>query len=131
MKRFRIVGLSLALCLTMLLVALLADNTALVFADSAVIADTERAAVDMSVEQVSSELFGDKTIKTAEYLYNLNDSPDFVYVDFEEYGYAVFLRETSELLEYAPTGSLAYPGTRAKKYYGGPTNYFSERNFNF
>jgi hypothetical protein len=83
---------------------------------------------DLGVERMTQDIFGDYKIKSAEYLYSLNDSPDFVYVNFENYGYAIFMKDTAELLEYSPSGNLSFPNTFGKKYYGGPTNYFSKNN---
>ena len=119
MKKLKFVGFALVFCLAASLMAVVfGGGTKTAFAAS----KSER--VDLSTEQVVQEMFGDKRIRATEYLYNLNDSADFVYVDFVNYGYAVFLRETSELLEYAASGSLPYPNAMARKYYGGPTNYY-------
>ena len=83
------------------------------------------------LEKLTNELFGDVRIRSTEYLYNFDDSPDFIYLDFENYGYAVFMRETLELLEYAAQGSLPYQNSREKKYYSGPKNYFNKIDRNF
>ena len=45
------------------------------------------------VVTVTYGIFGDVRIRSSEYLFNLNDSPDFIYVDFEDYGYVVYLSE--------------------------------------
>lgn len=115
MKNTKLVKIIFGLCLVALFIAILFSKATNVFAASEY--------KNLIFDQVVSEMFGDRSIKSAEYLYNLNDSPDFVYVDFDDYGYAVFLRESLELLEYAPTGNLPYLDTTAIKYYGGPTNY--------
>jgi hypothetical protein len=86
------------------------------------------AADARNVDAASSEIFGDVKIKSSEYLYNLDDSPDYIYVDFTDYGYAVYFKDTMELMEYAPWGNLPYPETRARRYYGGPTNYFNKED---
>jgi hypothetical protein len=83
------------------------------------------------IEKVSQELFGDVKIGSEEFLFNLDESPDFIYVDFTNSGYAVFAAESFELLEYAAQGSLPYQNTRARRYYGGPTNYFNKENEKF
>ena len=33
---------------------------------------------------------------------------DYIYVDFEDYGYGVYFKDTMEILEYAAQGSLPY-----------------------
>ena len=78
------------------------------------------------VEQLSHGLFGDdKEIKSIQSLYNYNGNPDYIYVDFESWGYAVYFNSTLSLLEYSHQGSLPYPpNTEVMKYYAGPTNYF-------
>lgn len=112
MKKLKFERLILVVCLIASLMVVVFGGSTTVFALS--------EEIDLSTEQVVQEMFGNKSIKSTDYLYNLNDSADFLYVNFENYGYAVFLRETSELLEYASAGSLPYSNTTAKKYYGGP-----------
>ena len=80
------------------------------------------APVSYSVEKVTNELFGNVSIKSSEYLYNLDDSADYIYVELNDGGYAVFLKETMELLEYSQQGKLNYP-KNSSKYYGGPSLY--------
>jgi len=46
-------------------------------------------------------LFGDISIKSGEYLYNLDESPDFIYVEFEDFGYAIYSSQTLDILEYS------------------------------
>jgi hypothetical protein len=43
------------------------------------------------IEKISQEIFGNVTIGSKELLFNLDESPDFIYVDFTNYGYAVFV----------------------------------------
>lgn len=81
-----------------------------------------------TVEQVACELFGEVNIKSCEYLYNLDDSADYIYVEFDDAGYAVFLKETMELLEYSAQGELNYPENSSSKYYGGPSFYMFKDN---
>lgn len=95
------------------------SNTGIAYADSGSIKDTT------NIENVTREIFGNKKIGLIESLYNLDESADYIYVDFSDYGYAVFLRDTLELMEYAPTGSLPYSDTRPK-YYAGPANYLEK-----
>lgn len=81
-----------------------------------------------SVENVVNELFEESAIKKCEYLYNLDESPDFIYVEFEDGGYAIFLKENMEMLEYSVQGVLEYSKTDLIKYYGGPGYYFNKSN---
>ena len=83
------------------------------------------------IEKLSQEMFGDVRIATEEPLYNLDDSPDFIYVEFTNSGYAVFAAESLELLEYSAQGSLPYQDIGARRYYNGPKNYLAKLNDQF
>ena len=83
------------------------------------------------IERISQELFGNVTIGTNEFLFNLDESPDFIYVNFTNSGYAVFAAESLELLEFAAQGSLPYQNIRARRYYNGPQGYFTKTNESF
>lgn len=82
------------------------------------------------IEEFVQPIFGDRGIKTCEYLYNLDDSSDYIYVEFETGGYVVYAKETMEMMEYSLQGILPYDST-AKKYYAGPSNYFHKSSEQF
>lgn len=85
--------------------------------------------INYTVEQIINELFGDISIEDCEYLYNLDNSADYIYVEFKKEGYAVFLKDTMELLEYSMQGKINYPATsKVLKYYGGPRFYMYKEN---
>ena len=88
-------------------------------------------AYSAGIEKTSLELFGNVTIGSQEFLFNLDESPDFIYVDYTNYGYAVFAAESLELLEFAAQGSLPYQNTRGRRYYNGPKGYFAKINEQF
>ncbi|MCL2798465.1 MAG: hypothetical protein FWD58_10550 [Firmicutes bacterium] len=125
MKKLRLIGRKIVLCAVLSVVLLLSGAAMLV--DKPVRDDD----ISLDVEAVSYRIFGDKQIKSSEYLYSPDDSADFVYVDFEDYGYAVFFAETMEMLEYAPQGCLPYADTDERRYYGGPTNYLAKEDGQF
>ena len=83
------------------------------------------------VVNISQKMFGDVQIGSEEVLYNLDDSPDFVYVEFTNSGYGVFAADSLELLEYSAQGSLPYQTTNARRYYNGPKNYLIKVNDQF
>lgn len=92
----------------------------------------ESILVTDNVLELSQKLFGDKAIDSIEYLYNFDDAQDYIYIDYLDYGYAVFMKESLALLEYSQTGSLPFPETRElRRYYGGPKNYYSKQNEQF
>lgn len=69
-------------------------------------------------------LFGNLRIQNYEVLYNLDDSPDYVLVSFENCGYAIISAYTFEILEYNLTSCIPYQAECLKKYYAGPGNYY-------
>ena len=77
------------------------------------------------IESISKNLIGDVSVNTVEYLYNLDDSPDYIYVKYKNNGYAVFSSNNLNILEYSLEGDLPYPELN-KKYYAGPTNYINK-----
>jgi hypothetical protein len=82
-----------------------------------------------NVETLTKAMFGDVDIRSSEYLYNLDGSSDFIYVEFEnDCGYAIYYKDSMELLEYSAQGSLAYPTTTTLKYYGGPSIYLTKQD---
>ena len=84
-----------------------------------------------SINDFVKPVFGERQISSCEYIYNLDDSADYIYVEFESGGYVVYAKETMEMLEYSLQGSLPYDETDAKKYYAGPTNYLQKQNDQF
>ena len=81
-----------------------------------------------TVERTVSELFEDAKISESEYLYNLDGASDYIYVEFENGGYAVFLKDTMEMMEYSVQGCLDYSNMQGIKYYGGPGTYLIKKD---
>lgn len=78
-----------------------------------------------NIESVQPK-FDNKTIYMCKYLYNLDDSIDYIYTEFENGGYVVFSRETMEMMEYSLNGTLPYTNSSTKEYYAGPSNYLQK-----
>jgi hypothetical protein len=97
-KRFLTKGLLLTAFMAFILVSCSLDENAPVVdparaaanAAEAVPAHNVDAADARNVDTSSYEIFGDVKIQSSEYLYKLNDSPDYIYVDFKDYGYVVY-----------------------------------------
>lgn len=83
---------------------------------------------EYDIEDVTKELIGNVSVSKSEYLYNLDDSADYIYVEFENSGYAIFLKETMEMMEYSAQGKLDYANHNTRKYYGGPSAYLIKEN---
>lgn len=84
-------------------------------------------AMDLKFEDDLSivDIFSDRQIESSGYLYNYDDSADYIYVEFSNNsGYAILADETLELLEYSFSGNLPYANiAESKYYYGGPNRY--------
>lgn len=79
--------------------------------------------------QVSIEsVFEKNSICSHELIYNLDDSADYLYVEFERGGYAVFATQTMEMMEYSLEGSIPFSISNSRKYYAGPANYLQKFN---
>lgn len=123
MKRSKIIGLGLILCLllsTTLCIGIFDSGTVFASAESGKSMDA------YDVDRMSQELFGNVRIEGKEFLYNLDDSPDFIHVSFAGTGYAVFAAESLELMEYSPQGSLPFKNGQSQRYYSGPQNYYTK-----
>lgn len=101
-------------------------NTGLDVAEAAVIADD----ASINLQTAFNGMFDRETTST-EYLYNLDGSADYIYVEFNGGGYAVLYRDTYELLELSYTGTLYSGVGNVKKYYGGPSNYYTKDSTGF
>lgn len=81
--------------------------------------------------QPVQSVFENQDISSCEYLYNLDDSADYIYVEFEKGGYALLTYQTMELMEYSLQGKLPYSDNLSKKYYAGPSNYLYKNDNQF
>lgn len=81
------------------------------------------------LNQIVLKMFG-KKISSVDTWYNLDDTPEYIYVEFCDGGYAVFY-STLELLEFSNSGRYIDINTKEKVYYTGPTNVFYKKNNNF
>lgn len=76
-------------------------------------------------------MFGDVAIENSEYLYNLDNVADYIYVCFKNGGYAIYQKKTMELLECSMDGSISYPKNTIYKYYCGPRFYMYKHKNKF
>jgi len=76
------------------------------------------------LKDVINQTIGEREIKNIRIWQNLDDADDYLCVDFERDGYAVFYKESMEMLEYSPTQNL--PNYEGKVYYCGPKNVFAK-----
>ena len=105
-KRFFTKGMLLIAVLTFILVSCQLDEStsgdkarSITNSTKAILVHNVEAGEVQRIDSVTYEIFGDKKIRSSEYLYNLDDSPDFIYVDFENYGYVVYFKDTMEMME--------------------------------
>ena len=72
--------------------------------------------------------FGGKAVRFCKYIYNLDDSADYIYVEFQGGGSFIFFRETREIMEFNYMGAVPYFASDARNYYGGPFSYLSKND---
>ena len=87
--------------------------------------------VQKIIVEETNRLFENIEICKISYLYNLNDSPDYVYVNFKDLGYVIYYRDTLEIMEYSYEHNIEYSDDETKKYYAGPSNYYEKVNNRF
>ncbi len=64
---------------------------------------------------------------SAQYLKGLDEQNDYILVEAENGGYAIFEEENMELIEYSSTDFSPYIGVQSNNcYYAGPSNYFTK-----
>lgn len=85
----------------------------------------------MTTDESLHDIFTDVKVSKCKYIYNLDDSADYIYVEFENGGYAIFSRETMEMMEYSLKNVLPYSDSFTKNYYAGPANYLKKLDSNF
>jgi hypothetical protein len=90
--------------------------------------DAVKVIETVSIEALTKELFGDVKIKKVEYLYNYDDASDYIYVTYKDGGYAVYFKDSMDLMEYSEYGELPYEKVKGKKYYGGPMAYLEKND---
>ncbi|MDE6505570.1 MAG: hypothetical protein K2L42_06865 [Clostridia bacterium] len=76
----------------------------------------------------------DNNVKDSKILYNYDSSPDYIYVELLDGGYAVFSAYSNELIEYSPYDidilDDKLDNDSATIIYGGPATYLSAINKN-
>lgn len=68
------------------------------------------------------DIFDDSNINNIKYLYNFDGAADYIYVKFNDSGYAVLANNSYEMLEYSPNNSVDFRDDRI--YYGGPSQFY-------
>lgn len=79
---------------------------------------------DNAIISYIRQTFKNKDINSCSVLYNLDDSADYIIVEFDNFGYIIYSKYTLEMLEYNLQGESPYRNSEAKNYYAGPENYF-------
>lgn len=96
----------------------------------AVSARSEKTLVDTTnLQQVVSQTIGNKAIKNTRTLLNFDGSEDYICVEFEAGGYAIYYKDNMEMLEYCPNKSMS--SLKDDIYYCGPSNIFAKDNSGF
>ena len=95
-------------------------------AEKASITEVAFAGISMLYYTDVPSSYGGKAIRFCKYIYNLDDSADYIYVEFQGGGYFVFFRETQAIMEFNFMAAAPYSSSAARNYYGGPFNYLSK-----
>ena len=116
------IGLTIMVLIVLIVTIVLWGNTDIAEAQS--VDDLVSVVQDELIfDQVIQQNLVNKSVADCEYLYNLDNSADYLYVTLNGGGYAIFNRYTLEMLEYSLFGELPYDCDSSIKYYAGPTNY--------
>ena len=99
--------------------------------DSKVYAEADESrqedAIDLD-EEISNKL--GKTIRDMNYLRFPDGDETYMCINFNEGGYGVFYKDTFEMLEYSPIGSIPVLENN-EMYYCGPQNFYIKENDQF
>ncbi len=88
-------------------------------------ADSLNLEKSIDLYEYAQELFG-KSVIDIKSLPSLDDSEDFLCALFDSGGYAIFYRESLELLEYSPNSNIKELYEKDKLYYTGPKGFFKK-----
>ena len=89
--------------------------------------DSTTEAKNIIAEDVSQKAILSNNISKVKCLYNYDGSPDYLYVEFNEGGYAIFANGSNELLEYSPNESIVADCDESIVY-GGPITYYTQNS---
>ena len=64
----------------------------------------------------------------ASYLQGLDGEEDYILAQRENGGYAIFEKESMEVIEYSNLSSAPYQGLLVDRYYAGPANYYEKKD---
>lgn len=78
--------------------------------------------------KIITDIFGEKPIQSVDFLKGFDEETSYVFVRFKHNGYAVFLKDTMEMLEYSPDGKLPFVKDNETRYYAGPGQIFANYN---
>lgn len=138
MRRFRITSIRICVSIIIMLavVVSITSSTLYAFSDckdfnTKMSGETIKNIEEQNITQSSQSLFDNKVIKSCEYLYNLDDSADYILIAFENEGYAILSSQTLDLIEFSLQGNLPYNVNNSNKYYAGPLNYLQKINNQF
>lgn len=134
-KSFRLIGFIIALAIIFSSLSVFGSTVAFAAEDSTSYSGEEfvesKEFSNAANGETLQSAFSNKTVRECEYVYNLDDSADYIYVEFENGGYALFSRETMEMMEYSLQGTLPYSNSSTKDYYAGPSNYLQKIDSKF
>ncbi len=128
LKAFKIVYFVTVLIITVLVIVIC--EKPIVYANETNV-NGNVSTVESKDKNKDANSFKGKKITSYGYLYNLDGSADYIGVEFENGGYAVFLRDSLEMMECSLDGDYPFENFADKKYYAGPANYLKKSGNSF
>lgn len=124
-NKLTVLFMALILCITLLLSIVFLDNS---FANAENLEENKNNLTN-EIQETPAVL--DNNVKAIRNLYNYDGSPDYIYVELAEGGYAIFAKGSNELLEYSPYNSVLAEYSDTAIIYGGPATFLTSENDTF
>ncbi len=115
---------SLGLCVLLSLYTIILGSSA--FVDTTLEKATEITRALFNVGKTEEELY--PAYISSSYLKGLDGEEDYILSQGEAGGYAIYEKESMELIEYSIDGEAYASIDKEDRYYGGPVNHFTEEN---
>lgn len=115
---------SLGLCVLLSLYTIILGSST--FVDTTLENATEITRALFNVGKTEEELY--PAYISSSYLKGLDGEEDYILSQGEAGGYAIYEKESMELIEYSIDGEAYSSIDKEDRYYGGPVNHFTEKN---
>ena len=128
MRKYNFLGILVVLAFIISIGVIFCNDSIIANAESSSVYSNENSLEEFAIEDAIELTASGKEVLSCEYLYNLDESPDYIYVSFTDGGYAIYSSITLEMLEFSPVGELPFENDGSSKYYAGPAKYYQRSN---